>query len=74
MGKDLKIKQSVSSPPYKVWGSFVTKKHCMVEETLLDNFLGGCFTWGLMIRPWKGERGFKGRVKLVFPLIDPGLG
>ena len=51
----------------------------MGEQTFFRNFLGGCFTWGLMISDHaRGEvmlnRAFKGRVKLVFPVIDPYLG
>ena len=76
MGKDLKIKHSVSSPHYKVWGNFVHKKALHGGANLFGQILGGCFIWGLMIRSYKGEvngyqGSFKGRDKLVFPLIDP---
>ena len=47
--KDLKIKHSVSSPPYKIWETFFMKKLCMGEQTFLGKFFGGCFTWRLMI-------------------------
>ena len=42
MGKDLKIKHSTSSPPYKVWGNFFQKK-ALHEGT---NFFGQIF-WGM---------------------------
>ena len=39
MGKDLKIKDSVSSPPYKVWGSFFDKKSfAWVNKLFWENF------------------------------------
>ena len=56
MGKDLKIKHSVSSPPAKYWGTFFIKKLCMGEQTFLVNLFLGCFTWGLMIRSCKGRK------------------
>ena len=40
MGKDMKIKHSVSSPPYKVWGTFSVQL-CMGEQTFLGKFMGG---------------------------------
>ena len=55
MGKDLKIKLSVYSPPYKVWGNLFTKKLGMGKQIFLAKFLGGCFTWGLMIRSCNRE-------------------
>ena len=37
MGKDMKMKHSVSSPPYKAWGvNFFAKKLCMGEQAFLD--------------------------------------
>ena len=50
MGKDLKIKHSVSSPPTKYSGTFIIKKLCMRDQNDLGKFLVGCFTSGLMIR------------------------
>ena len=65
-------------PPKKYGRTFLAKKLCMGEQTFFGKFMGGCFTWGLMIRSCKGGsyllRCFKGRVKLVFPLIVPDLG
>ena len=55
MEKDMKIKDSVSSPPTKSWGTFLAKKLCMGEQTFLGKFMRGCFTWELMIRSCKGE-------------------
>ena len=70
MEKDMKIKHSVSSPPTRYGGTFLAKKFCMGEQTFLSKFMGGCFTWGLMIRSCKGKykwlRGFKDQFKLVF--------
>ena len=56
MAKDLKIKHSVSSPPYKVLGNFFHKKALHGGTNVLEKFCGGCFTWGLMIRSCKGGR------------------
>ena len=50
MGKDMKIKHSVSSPLTKYGGTFFVKKLCMGEQTFLGKFMGGYFTWGLMVR------------------------
>ena len=38
MGKDLKIKYGVSSPPTKYGGTFFMKKVCMGEQILGGNF------------------------------------
>ena len=40
MGKDLKIRHSVSSPRTKYGGTFLIKKLCMEEQTFLGRFLG----------------------------------
>ena len=59
MGKDMKIKHSVSIiPSAKVWGGFFLKKLCMGEQTFSEKFMGGRFTWGLMTRLFKGEEKF----------------
>ena len=55
MGKDLKIKVSVSSAPYKVWGNLFIKKLGMGKQNFLEKFLGECFTWELMIRSCNRE-------------------
>ena len=47
MGKDLKIKHSVSSPPAKMAERFLKKALHGAK------FLEGCFTWGLIIRSCK---------------------
>ena len=43
--KDTKTNHSVSSPPYKVWGTFFVKKLCMGNEyfwaNLWENVLHG---------------------------------
>ena len=46
MGKDMKIKHSVSSPPCKVWGNVFAKKLCMGEQVFLGKFMGGMFYMG----------------------------
>ena len=48
MDKDMKIKHSVLSPLYKVWGNFLVKTLCMGEQTFLGKFMRRCFTWRLM--------------------------
>ena len=45
MGKDVKVKDSVSSPSANYGGTFFVKKLC-----ILGKLMEGCFTWGLMIR------------------------
>ena len=52
IGKDMKIKHSVYSPPSKYEGTFFLKKLCMGEQTFLDKFMGGCFTCELIIRSY----------------------
>ena len=56
MGIDLKIKHSVSFPPTKYGGTFFINflKLFMREQTLLDKFFGGCFTWELIIISYMG--------------------
>ena len=65
-------------PPTKYGGTFFIEKLCMGEQTFLDKFFGGMFYMGTNDQIMQGGsqwlRGFKGRVKLVFPLIDPDLG
>ena len=52
MGKDMKIKHSVSSPPRKYGGTFFVKKLCMGEQSFSGKFIWGYFTWGQMIMIW----------------------
>ena len=54
MVKDMKRKRSVSCPPTKNCRTFFVKKVFMGGQTIFGKFMGGCFTWGLMIRSWKG--------------------
>ena len=54
MEKEMKTKHSAFSPPTKYRETFFGKKLCMGEQTFLSKFMGGCFTWGLMIRSCKG--------------------
>ena len=65
MGKDMKIKYSVSSPlpSTKYGGSFFAKKLCMAEQTFLGKFIEGCFTWGPIIRSYKEGGGGELMVK-----------
>ena len=46
MVKDMKIKHSISP---QSMGDFFLKKSLHGEQTFLDKFIGGCFTWGLII-------------------------
>ena len=46
MGKDMKLKDSVSNIPRKYVGMFFFKKLCKGEQSFLDKFVEGCFTWG----------------------------
>ena len=39
MGKDMKKKHSVTSPPTKYWGVFSAKKLCMGEQMFLEKYL-----------------------------------
>ena len=43
MGKDLKIKHSVSSHPTKYGGTFFIKKLCIGEQTFLGKFFWDVF-------------------------------
>ena len=52
MGKDMKIKHSISSSATKYGGTLVVKKLCMREQTFLGKFIGGCLTSRLMIRSY----------------------
>ena len=69
MGKDLKINRSVSSPTTKYGETFFIKKLCMGEQTFLGkrSMISDHPRGKLMVKS------FKGRVKLVFPLVDPEL-
>ena len=53
----MKIKHSVSSPLYKVWGNFFRKKALRGKTNFFwGKFIEGCFTRGLMILSCKGGR------------------
>ena len=76
-GESMKIKHSVSSSLYKVWGNVFRKKALHGRTKVLDKFMGESFTWGLMIRPCKGElinKRLQRSRQVSFPLIDPNLG
>ena len=55
VGKDLKIKHSLSSPPANYGGTFFIKKLCIGEQTFLGKLFGECFAWGLMINHARGD-------------------
>ena len=64
LGKDMKIKHSVSSP--KSIGRLFLKKSLHGGANSFGQIYGGCFTWRLMIRSCKGG----GKVSQVhFPVI-----
>ena len=50
MGRDLKIKHSVSSPRTKYGGTFFRRKLCMGEQTFLGKFFGRYFGTNDQIR------------------------
>ena len=47
MEKDMKGKQSLSSPLYKVWGTFFCRKALLGGTNFFGQSYGGSFTWGL---------------------------
>ena len=72
MGKGLKIKQCLPSPT-KYGENVFIEKLCMGEETFLGEIFGGMFYMETNDQIMQGGKlmvkSFKGRVKLVFPLI-----
>ena len=46
MGKDMKIKHSVYSPSYKVWGNFFLKKTLNEGTNVFEQIYGGMFYMG----------------------------
>ena len=75
MESDLKIQHSVYSTPYKVWGTFFKKKSFAWRTNFFGQIFWGMFYIGTndqIMQEWL--RGFKGRVKLICPFIDPDLG
>ena len=55
------------SPPSKVWGTFFLKKALHEGANFFwANLLEGCFTWGIMIRSWKGAEKVP---QIHFPVI-----
>ena len=78
MGKDLKIKYNVSSPPYKLWRNFFIKKLCMGKQLFWKNFFGdvllGTNDQIMQVRKLMVKRFRRSRANLVFRLIDSDLG
>ena len=56
MGKDLKLKNSVSSPPYKVWGNFFHKKALHGETNFFGEKIGGMLYMGTYDQIMQGGR------------------
>ena len=56
IGIDLKIKHSVSSPPYKVWETFFIKKLCMGEQTFLGKIFFEMFYMGTNDQIMQGRK------------------
>ena len=82
LGKDLKIKHSVSSPPYKTWRIFFWKKALHGGTNFLWQIHGGIFYMGIIDQIMQGQGGgvellvkrFQWSSQATFPLIDPDLG
>ena len=56
MGKDMKIKHSVSSLPYKVWENFFRKKALHGVATIFGQIYGGLFYMGTNDQIMQGEK------------------
>ena len=76
----MKIKHSVSSPPYKTWRIFFWKKALHGGTNFLWQIHGGIFYMGIIDQIMQGQGGrvTGEEVSMVeqatFPLIDPDLG
>ena len=57
LGKDLKIKHSVSSPPYKTWRIFFWKKALHGGTNFLWQIHGGIFYMGIIDQIMQGQGG-----------------
>ena len=71
MGKDIKIKHTVSSRPTKYGETFFVKKLCIGGTNFFGQIYRGMFYMGTNDQIVQGEslrllRSFKDRVKLVF--------
>ena len=77
MGKDMKIKHSVSSPPYEVWGDF-RKKALHGGTNVLLQIYGAMFYMGTNNQIMQGRKlmvkKFQRSSQVTLPLIDPDLG
>ena len=79
MGNDMKIKHSVSSLSYNVWGNFFRKKALHGGTNVCGKFMGECFIWRQMVRSCKGGgelmvKRFQKLSQVTLPLIDHDLG
>ena len=78
MGKDMKIKYSVSSHPYKVWGNFLRKKALHGRGNILGQIYGGMFYMGINDQiKQEGKlmvKRFQRWIQVSFTLIYPNLG
>ena len=74
----MKIKHSVSSPPYKVWGNLFREKALLKETNLFWSNLWGMFYMGAngqIIQAGKlMVKRFQRSSRVRFALIDPDLG
>ena len=70
MGKDIKIKNSVSSPPYKVWENYFRKKALHGLTNVFRRIYGGMFYMEANDQIMQVEKlmlkRFQSRVKLIF--------
>ena len=78
MGKDMKIKHSVYSPSYKVWGNFFLKKTLNEGTNVFEQIYGGMFYMGTndQIIQWGTlmVKRFQRSSQVSFRLTDPNLG
>ena len=78
MGKDMKIKHSVYSPPCKVWGNLFLKKTLNEGTNVFEQICGGMFymrtndqiiQWGTLM-----VKRFQRSSQVSFRRTDPNLG
>ena len=78
MLKDMKIKHSASTSPYKVWRNFFCKKVLHGETNFFGQIYGGMFYMWTNDQIIQGGKLMVKRLQkssqVTFPLIDPDLG
>ena len=78
LGKGMKIKNSISSPPTKHEETFFVKNLCMTEQTFWGQMYRGMFYMGTNDQILQGGelmvKRFQRSSQLSFRLIEPDLG